>query len=89
MGTKQAEEVRTKLDKPIEQTGKGKSGSNCFGEVKKVHYRNVFETVKMLYKQDGAIAFTRGIHARMLLHIPSTALSWGTYEIVKGLLTQE
>jgi len=26
---------------------------------------------------------------RMMINVPSTALSWGTYELVKGILTKE
>jgi solute carrier family 25 (mitochondrial iron transporter), member 28/37 len=55
-------------------------------EVKKVHYHTVFETITDIYKNEGPRAFSRGIIPRMMINIPSTALSWGTYEIVKGFL---
>lgn len=32
------------------------------------------------------MAFTRGIIPRMCINVPSTALSWGTYEIIKTFL---
>lgn len=31
------------------------------------------------------MAFSRGIFPRMTINVPSTALSWGTYELMKGL----
>ena len=32
------------------------------------------------------MAFTKGILPRMSINVPSTALSWGTYELIKGFL---
>lgn len=62
-------------------------GSNCSNfETKRVHYRNVFQTAMQVYQQDGVSAFRRGIAPRMMINMPSTALSWGTYELMKGLL---
>jgi len=34
-------------------------------------------------------AFARGVGPRMCINIPSTALSWGTYEFMKKLLHTE
>ena len=55
----------------------------------KVHYHNFSQTVQVLYQQHGLSAFTKGIMPRMMINVPSTALSWGTYEVVKGFLTKE
>jgi len=35
---------------------------------------------------EGAIAFTKGVLPRMLINVPATALSWGTYELIKGFI---
>jgi len=32
------------------------------------------------------MAFTKGILPRMSINVPSTALSWGTYELIKSCL---
>ena len=49
-------------------------------------YTDLRATFKHIYKTEGAIAFSKGILPRMSINVPSTALSWGTYELVKNLL---
>lgn len=39
-----------------------------------------------LNRQEGLRGFSRGMQARMLIHAPSVAICWTTYESVKGLL---
>jgi hypothetical protein len=85
MGSKQAQEfIQNARKEPVEI--KSPAGG-CNFEEKKIHYRNVFETVSHIYRNEGVSTFSRGIGARMMLNIPSTAISWGTYEMVKGFLT--
>ena len=69
----------------VESRGAGET-PKCDFEVKKIHYRSVFETAKHIYTSEGISAFRKGIYPRMTINVPSTALSWGTYEIVKGFL---
>ena len=45
--------------------------------------------MKYIYRNEGLIAFTKGVLPRMSINVPSTALSWGTYEIVKSLLIED
>lgn len=59
----------------------------CEFEVKKIQYRDFVSTIKLVYKREGYHAFTRGMGPRMCINVPSTALSWGTYEIIKNFLT--
>ena len=66
-----------------------KQAAECNFEIKKVNYKNVWQTVNHIYKSEGLSAFGRGVGPRMALNVPSTALSWGTYEMVKGFLTKE
>ena len=40
-------------------------------------------------KTEGPAAFKKGILARMSINVPSTALSWGTYELFKQFLIGE
>lgn len=35
-------------------------------------------TFQLIYKKHGLVGFTRGVGARLLAHIPSTAVSWTT-----------
>lgn len=58
----------------------------CEFEVKPVRYRDFLSTIKQIHSEEGKIAFTKGIFPRMCMNVPSTALSWGTYEIIKSLL---
>ena len=39
-----------------------------------------------IFREAGAAGFFRGAHARMLVHAPSVALCWATYEASKRLL---
>lgn len=39
-----------------------------------------------IYAREGIAAFGKGIYPRMTINVPSTAISWGTYEFVKGFL---
>ena len=64
------------------------NNEKCSFEVKKVHYRNIIQTAGEIYKTEGLRAFGKGIYPRMTINVPSTALSWGTYEFVKGILTK-
>mmetsp|Transcript_13363 Transcript_13363/g.22729 ORF Transcript_13363/g.22729 Transcript_13363/m.22729 type:complete len:80 (+) Transcript_13363:888-1127(+) len=68
-----------------ESSGTGEA-AKCDMQVKKIHYRSVIQTARHIYANEGAAAFCKGIYPRMTMNVPSTALSWGTYEIVKGFL---
>jgi len=68
----------------------GKSHSaNCGFEVKHTRYADIKTTARYIYRNEGLIAFTKGVLPRMSINVPSTALSWGTYEFVKSLLSEE
>ena len=44
----------------------------------------------MYIKQtEGLSAFGKGIWPRMGLNIPSTAICWGTYEFIKGIIADK
>ena len=42
--------------------------------------------MKYIYKNEGLMAFTKGMLPRMSINVPATAISWGTYEFVKSIL---
>lgn len=37
----------------------------------------------LIYRRHGLLGFTKGLTARVLAHMPATALSWGAYEYFK------
>lgn len=49
-------------------------------------YEGLGDTARKLYAEGGARAFMQGVRARVMLHTPSMAISWGTYEFVKRQL---
>lgn len=61
-------------------------GKECGFELKKVRYRDFLSSIKIVYRQEGIYAFTKGLAPRMCINVPSTALSWGTYELIKSFL---
>lgn len=72
----------------------GSKGGNahhpdCRFQVRPSRYTDFRATVKYIYKTEGALAFTKGVLPRMSINVPSTALSWGTYEFIKSFLIQD
>lgn len=46
-------------------------------------YFGMLQTAKLLYIEGGVAGFFRGVGARVMIHAPSVAISWTTYETVK------
>jgi len=67
----------------------GKHQSDCGFKVRPSRYTDFRSTVKYIYRTEGALAFSKGIMARMSINVPSTALSWGTYELIKSFLIEK
>lgn len=57
--------------------------------IQQVKYRDFKGTCQMIYAREGLAGFSRGIVPRLFTNVPSCALSWGTYEFVKGVLTKK
>ena len=51
--------------------------------VERTVYTGMLDTARALWREEGARAFCRGVTARMLIHAPSVAICWTTYETVK------
>lgn len=47
---------------------------------------NMIQTIKRIVAEDGYRGFLRGIVPRMIIHTPSVAISWTTYEALKSFL---
>ena len=58
----------------------------CEFELKQVRYNDFNSALRFIYRTEGLRAFSKGIFPRMCINVPSTALSWGTYEIMKTAL---
>ena len=67
----------------------GEKKPDCSFEVKHTRYSDIKHTATYIYKNEGLGAFTKGVLPRMSINVPSTALSWGTYELIKSLLGVE
>mmetsp|Transcript_7239 Transcript_7239/g.11554 ORF Transcript_7239/g.11554 Transcript_7239/m.11554 type:complete len:418 (+) Transcript_7239:427-1680(+) len=50
-----------------------------------VRYYGMYDAVKKIYSEDGLRGFTRGMRARLMVHAPSVAISWTTYETAKNM----
>ena len=54
-----------------------------------VRFDGIATTLRHVYMADGIAGFTRGLHMRLLVFVPASAISWTTYETVKGYLIRE
>jgi hypothetical protein len=62
---------------------------DCTFDVKHNRYKDVVTTARYIYQHEGAIGFTKGVFPRLSINVPATALSWGTYELVKSFLIRK
>lgn len=62
---------------------------DCGFEIKHTRYVDIKHTAQYIYKNEGLMAFTKGVLPRMSISAPSTALSWGTYELIKSMLISD
>ena len=49
-------------------------------------YTGMVQAISAIWREEGLRGFTRGMQARMLIHAPSVAICWTTYESVKSML---
>jgi Mitochondrial carrier protein len=68
---------------------KGGRADDCFNEQKRIKYRNISESVKIIYKEEGLRGFSKGILPRLCGQAPSAATSWAAYETMKGFLEKK
>lgn len=50
-------------------------------------FRGIADGIRTIYLFRGLSGFLRGIQARVLFQVPSTALSWSVYEFFKYILS--
>jgi solute carrier family 25 iron transporter 28/37 len=46
----------------------------------------LISAVRIVYKREGLRGFSRGMRARVVAHMPATAICWGVYEYFKWIL---
>ncbi len=39
--------------------------------------------MRVVYQREGVKAFGKGVYANIMIFVPSTAMTWGSYEMVK------
>ena len=49
-------------------------------------YTGLIDAARKVVSSEGAGGLFRGLGARMAVHAPSAAISWGTYEALKNAL---
>jgi len=54
----------------------------------KTSYHGIRDAARGIYASRGAIGFFSGFQARILVQMPSTAISWSVYELFKFLLSR-
>jgi hypothetical protein len=55
-----------------------------------IKYKDIISTIRIIYRENGLVGgFTKGMLPRVLCNAPSAAISWGTYEIMKHILTND
>lgn len=62
------------------------NGEKCMNKIKIIKYKNISESIKIIYREEGIRGFTKGIVPRICGQAPSAATSWAAYETIKGLL---
>jgi len=49
-------------------------------------YTGMMQAIVAIFREEGLRGFSRGVQARMLIHAPSVAICWTTYESIKSML---
>lgn len=55
-----------------------------FATLARPEYGSGWDAVVKIYALEGLAGFFKGVRARMMVHTPSTAIAWSTYEFVKS-----
>jgi len=62
-------------------------GVGCIrAEKAQVKYKGIMDAARQIMAEEGFIGFFRGMGPRLLVHTPSVAISWTTYETVKRFM---
>jgi len=56
--------------------------------MKEIKYRTICDTALTIWREEGFKGFFRGMKMRMMIQSTSSGIAWGTYQIVKEMLTK-
>ncbi len=51
-----------------------------------MYYSNFHESVMKIYRHEGARGFLKGVIPRSISIVPSIAISWCSYEMLKNMM---
>lgn len=51
--------------------------------VKDVKYRNIMDTLRIIWQEEGITGFFKGMKMRVMIQSTSSGIAWGTYQIIK------
>lgn len=54
----------------------------------RIPYRNVWDTIGTIWKEEGVMGFFKGMKMRMMIQSVSSGVGWGTYQLVKNAMTK-
>ena len=78
--------IKTRLQTQRCQTQPAAAVGTCPTPIRRLAYTGVLQTCAAIWREDGVRGFARGAQARVLVHAPSVAICWTTYEAGKQLL---
>ena len=78
--------IKTRLQTQRCQTQPAAAVGTCPTPIRRLAYTGVLHTFTAIWREDGVRGFARGAQARVLVHAPSVAICWTTYEAGKQLL---
>ena len=78
--------IKTRLQTQRCQTQPAAAVGTCPTPIRRLAYTGVLQTCAAIWREDGVRGFARGAQARVLVHAPSVAICWTTYEAGKHLL---
>ncbi|CAI5734018.1 unnamed protein product [Hyaloperonospora brassicae] len=71
---------------PSSCSASSRSGTHQAGPVLRRQYGGLVDTLLQIRAQEGFAGFFRGVYPRLLVHAPSVAVSWTTFEVLKKTL---
>lgn len=55
------------------------------GKSVNIKYHNIMDTTVTIFREEGMIGFMSGLRMRMAIQSMSSAIAWGTYNVIKSL----
>ena len=48
-----------------------------------IKYHNILDTTTAIFKEEGMVGFFSGLRMRIAIQSVSSAIAWGTYQVIK------